>query len=64
MVLAKIREKAHRQWVHKVSEKLESWTHVAYCSVLYIEGHGLYATIGGVLGIVVLVTILTETHGG
>lgn len=50
-----------RARLHKVGHAAgtsEPWFHVAYCSALFVEGHGLYATIGGVMGVVVLVAHL------
>lgn len=36
----------------------EAWVHALYCGVLFIEGHGLYATVGGVLGMIVLINTI------
>lgn len=43
---------------HKVTAHGEHWIHAIYCGALYIEGHGLYAVIGGVLGLVVILNII------
>jgi hypothetical protein len=43
-----------------VSRRSEALIHATYCSVLFIEGHGTYAIIGGVLGLVVLFNFLIE----
>jgi hypothetical protein len=51
---------AQHEKLAKVSHKSETVVHAAYCSVLFIEGHGFYAMIGGVLGLVVLFNFLIE----
>lgn len=35
----------------------EHWTHALYCAALFLEGHGFYALIGGVLGVFVILHI-------
>lgn len=42
----------------RLTHEGEPWIHSAYCAVLYVEGHGLYAMIGGVLGLFVLANII------
>lgn len=46
--------------IHAVSERSEHWIHVIYCGALYSEGHGLYATVGGVLGIAAFIAAMSE----
>lgn len=36
----------------------EPWLHALYCAVLAVEGHGLYAIVGGVLGVCVFLNIV------
>lgn len=55
-MLLSVREKAHK--AHHALHVGESWTHALYCGVLFVEGHGLYATVGGALGFVVLLNLL------
>lgn len=50
-------EKWRRGLEHKIGARLhlgEPWLHAAYCVLVFIEGHGLYAIAAGVLGIVVV----------
>ena len=54
----------HHPVVKKASRKGESYIHVTYCVVLFIEGHGLYALVGGVLGVAVLFNILINGGDG
>lgn len=53
-----IAAKARAHKVGKAAHVSEPWVHAIYCMVLFAEGHGLYATIGGVLGVVVVVSNL------
>jgi hypothetical protein len=57
--LAAFRAKAHK--VGKVAGVSEPWLHVAYCGALFVEGHGVYALVGGALGAAVL---LAQVFGG
>ncbi len=47
-----------REKLHHTFHFGETWTHALYCGALFIEGHGLYAVIGGVLGIFVVLNTL------
>lgn len=40
--------------LHHLGHAGEPYIHTLYCGVLFFEGHGLYAMVGGVLGIFVL----------
>lgn len=55
-MLKLIRHKTAR--VHAILHHGEHWTHAVYCGVLYVEGHGVYATVGGVLGALVVVNLI------
>ncbi len=49
---------SHVPIVHKTLHLGESWTHALYCGVLFVEGHGLYAVVGGILGIFVVLNMV------
>lgn len=38
----------------------EHMLHIAYCGLIYMEGHGLYAVAGGALGVVVAINFLSD----
>lgn len=44
--------------LHDLGHAGEPWIHSLYCGVLFIEGHGLYAVVGGILGLFVLTNAL------
>lgn len=49
--------KAKTKNVHRVLDKGEHWTHAAYCGILFFEGHGTYASVGGLLGVFVVLNM-------
>jgi len=50
--------KVKKETLYHSIHKGEHWAHVAYCGILYIEGHGIYAMAGGVLGVFVFLSIV------
>ena len=42
------------QFLHRVGHS-EVWLHGAYYAAVFIEGHGVYTIIAGVLGVVVII---------
>jgi hypothetical protein len=48
----------HKPAVRHVAHFGETWVHVAYCGALFVEGHGVYATAGGILGVLVVINAL------
>ncbi len=55
-MLHKIRAKSAR--IHHTLHLGETWTHAIYCGVLFVEGHGMYASVGGVLGAFVVLNLI------
>jgi hypothetical protein len=49
-----------KHFIHVLAHRAESWVHAGYCGALWLEGHTLYATIGGILGLIVLLNIISE----
>jgi hypothetical protein len=41
--------------------KSENVLHICYCGAVYVEGHGIYATMGGMLGVVCFVLLIIDT---
>ena len=41
--------------------KSENVLHILYCGAVWFEGHGIYATMGGMLGVVCIILLIVDT---
>ena len=44
---------------HTVRAYSAELLHIAYCLLIFAEGHGLYATVGGVLGVFLIINTIS-----
>jgi len=44
--------------IKRVSHKAETMIHATYCGAVWMEGHGIYSTMGGLLMAAVIVNVM------
>jgi len=49
---------------HRTAVRGETFTHAIYCFVLFFEGHGAYAVVGGVVGVFIVLASITASGSG
>ena len=48
-----------RRRIHRGAANTEPWVHAGYMALVFLEGHGLYAILGGVGAVVILIVLVT-----